>query len=139
MQLEITGALTRAAINTTTIAKAYAPVRTGRLRTSIIYKVVGLTATIYTPVNYADWVERGTGIYGPNREPIVPTQQKVLATRTNPGWGSNNAAGYYIIGKSQSGQQPNPFFSRATISATPGVLAEFELLGKNIINSLGDN
>ena len=138
MKTEITAALTRSAINTTTIAKAFAPVRTGKLRSSIFYKVSGLTALVYTKLNYADWVEKGTGIYGPNKQTIVPVQQKVLATRTNPGWGSKNAAGYYIIGKSQSGQRPNPFFSRAAVSATPQVIEEFRTLGQAIINSLAD-
>jgi hypothetical protein len=140
LKTQIQAALSRASIRVQTTARAMAPVRTGRLRSSIMYKVNDdNTAVVYTPVDYADLVESGSGVYGPNREPITPTNGKVLATRTNPGWGERNKAGYYIIGRYQAGQQANPFFSRAATASFPLVREEFVALGQTIIDEMKDS
>lgn len=99
-----------------TIAKSEAPVRTSKLRGAISFESSGLQGVVYpdlvrTP--YAAYVHEGSGLYGKFKRPIVPKSKHVLATKVNPGWGTPNRKGYYIIGKSIKGQKPNPFMQRA--------------------------
>jgi hypothetical protein len=68
--------LERRAIAVTNAAKALCPVDGGRLRASITYQLVvasgDLTARIGTNVEYARFVEEGTGMYGPHNQRIYP-------------------------------------------------------------------
>ena len=109
-------AINKATIAMQTLIRNEAPHRTGKLRSSVQFLVQGLRGIIYTNLNYAVYVEYGTGIWGvgpgAKKQPIVPVNKKVLATKINPGWGSANSGGYFIIGKSSQGQHPNPFFQR---------------------------
>lgn len=114
----VTKALYKSAIEVQNIARGEAPTRTGKLRNSIMFQIHGLTAVISPKVDYAVYVEGGTGLYGPNKTAIVPKNKKVLATKINPGFGQKTKSGYFIIGKKSSGQKANPFFKR-TWAVTP--------------------
>jgi hypothetical protein len=118
--------LFKAAVTTQNIARLETPVKTGRLRNSISIALTDNKAVVFTKVNYGVYVHQGTGIYGPHRAPIIPKQKKIMATTKNPGWGTRNKAGYYIIGKSVKGQRPNPFMKRAALMSRPLVIAEFK-------------
>lgn len=48
------------------ISKLYVPVDTGNLRDSVEGNPVGLSGTIGTPVEYAPYVEFGTGVFNEN-------------------------------------------------------------------------
>jgi hypothetical protein len=111
-------ALTKAAIIVQSIARKQAPVRSGKLRASINYKIHGFTAVISPQVNYAVYVEGGRG-------EVVPTTKKVLATKINPGWGTKNSGGYYIIGKRSKAVKENPFMHRSETEAKPLVAEVF--------------
>lgn len=128
--------LFKSAITTQGIARLQAPVKTGRLRNSIDVIVKDTKAVIFTNVKYGVYVHQGTGIYGPQRQPIVPVKKKIMATTSNPGWGTKNAAGYYIIGKSVKGQKANPFMERASKIAAPLVLAEFRGMQEAFIKEM---
>lgn len=69
-------------------AKKRCPVDEGTLRESIDYTVTtgngAATVTVGSPLDYAAYVHRGTGIYGPSGQPIRPTQAKVLAFQWEP-------------------------------------------------------
>lgn len=137
IKTELRATLMRSAILVQGIAREEAPVKTGLLRNSIdVLSVTDTSATIGTKKNYAELVNNGTGIYGPNKSPIVPVSRKVLATRVNPGYGVKNKQGYYIIGRSSKGQQANPFFDRAKARSIPAVREEFQTLLQTIVGSL---
>lgn len=128
MKAQIRTTLMRGAISVQGIIREEAPVRTGILRNSFNISIRETTATVSTKSKYGSWVNGGTGLYGAHNERIVPLHAKVLASRTNPGWGSKNAAGYYIIGKSTQGQRANPFMKRAYERSVPVVRAEFQAM-----------
>ena len=100
-------------------ARRNAPFRTGRLsgksggRGGIVSrlethenKIDGiLTATALSKdqKNYALFVSRGTGIYGPSKNPITPRRAKALVFEI---------AGKKVFAKSVKGQKPNPFMEK---------------------------
>lgn len=126
-----------AGASTQGIAKRHTPVKTGRLRGSISLTLTPTTALISTEVPYAEWVHGGTGIYGPSRTPITPKHKSIMASKTNPGWGTRSKGGYYIIGRSQKGQKPNPFMERAAEEAKPLIFKEFQTMVKTLASELG--
>jgi len=78
-------------------AKELAPVDTNRLRGSIIIKPMTISAdrlegrvtaggNAGTNVSYAEWQERGTGVYGPYHRPIRPKTKQVLAWKNGGTW-----------------------------------------------------
>lgn len=84
----IEGALRDGALETQGEAQRLAPVDTGRLRASITTRDSGpLTWEVYTNVDYAGYVESGTGIYAPGgrRTPwVYEGAHGFVTTRGNP-------------------------------------------------------
>lgn len=71
-------------------AKQLSPIDSGRLRQSILVSPMrqsgsSFTGSVGTSVDYAAWMERGTGIYGPSGQPIRPKTKKFLAFRGKGG------------------------------------------------------
>lgn len=130
--------LLQATIATQALARSQAPVKTGRLRSSIQFKVEGLKGVVFTPpgMMYAIYVESGTGQYGKYKRDIIPKTKKVLATKMNPGWGKPSKGGYFIIGKKSKGQKPNPFMKRTKMLAMPQIKVAFKEAEKLIIKEL---
>lgn len=66
-----------------TAAARLCPVESGRLRSSISHELDrderGLVVRIGTNVEYARFVEEGTGLYGPHKQRIFPTKAQALA------------------------------------------------------------
>lgn len=60
---QLEGALGRACALVERSAKQKAPKGTGELRRSITSKVSGTTGTVFTPLEYAPYVEYGTGLF----------------------------------------------------------------------------
>lgn len=79
-------------------AKRNAPKDTGELRRSITSKVEGLTGIIFTPLEYAPYVEYGTGIFAES------------GGRTDVPWHYQDAEGNW---HSTVGQRPQPFMRPA--------------------------
>jgi hypothetical protein len=88
-------------------------VRTGRLRSSI-HSVVGFSQSgggvevvgrVGTNVKYAHWLHRGTGIYGPRHQRIVPVRARFLRYQDD--------SGRIVFRRSVRGVRPRPFLSRA--------------------------
>lgn len=75
------------------------PVQTGRLRGSITVNVEGNTAEIGTNVEYAPFVEYGTGSKG----------DKSVAHTTKKQWTYRSGDNFYTT----SGQKPQPFLTPA--------------------------
>jgi Bacteriophage HK97-gp10, putative tail-component len=97
-----------------TRAQQLCPVDTGRLRASIYVHVVVVhgepSVEVGTKVNYARYVMRGTGLYGPHHHVIVPTHGKVLVFRPR---GSANV----VFARSVKGSPPHPFLQLALLAA----------------------
>lgn len=122
-----------AAIIVQTHAKQQAPTKTGKLRSSISHQVTSNAleskAIIAPHASYAGYVNAGRG-------EVVPKNKKVLASKINPGWGSKNAAGYYIIGKRSKAVPANPFMQRAYLLSVPEVIALFSKLRTDVIGKV---
>lgn len=131
-------ALAKSAVLVEGAARGNAPVKTGTLRNSIHSTPMPLKAIIYTRTKYAAFVEKGTGVYGENHREIKASDygKKVFATRQNPGWGTRNDAGYFIIGTKFKGQKANPFMERAYTESREEIVKFFDQAGKDFLRSL---
>ena len=79
-------------------AKEKAPKDTGELRRSISSKVENLEGVVFTPLEYAPYVEYGTGLFAEN------------GGRTQVPWSYQDDSGEW---HSTSGQKPQPFMRPA--------------------------
>lgn len=52
------------------------------------------------------WVQQGTGLFGPQRRPIVPRRSRVLR------WPDRRSGSGFVYAESVAGQEPNPFMWR---------------------------
>ncbi len=88
----VTTAVNRSLVRYQTTAKQLAPVDTGRLRGAIQLRPAtrrGNTiegSVSVDALNYAEYQERGTGIYGPTGTPIRPKRAKMLAWQRGGRW-----------------------------------------------------
>lgn len=135
---EIASAINKSTQSVQNLARAATPRRTGALAESISSITTPTKGYVYVPptIKYAVYVSEGTGLYGKYHTLIVPTNAKVLATKINPGWGSANANGYYIIGKSSQGQKPNPFMTKAAEAGKTVVNNIFLEAQQNILDGI---
>lgn len=72
-------------------AKQLAPVDRGTLSSSILIQPLRVSKSavegeVSTELDYARYMEEGTGIYGPKGTPIRPRTKKVLAWKTDGTW-----------------------------------------------------
>lgn len=79
-------------------AKQKAPKGTGELRRSITSKVEGETGVVYTPLEYAPYIEFGTGLFAEN------------GGRTDVPWCYKDDEGEW---HSTSGMEPQPYMRPA--------------------------
>lgn len=79
-------------------AKQKAPKDNGELRRSITSKVEGTTGIVFTPLEYAPYVEYGTGLFAE------------VAGRKDTPWSYQDEEGEW---HSTSGQKPQPFMRPA--------------------------
>jgi len=86
-----------------------------------------IQVTIYPKMEYAKYVEFGTGIYGPNKSPIVPVRAKALAFKVGGRW---------VFTKSSKGQKPNPFVERTVKESSGNVNLIFNSMMTKIINNI---
>ena len=90
-------------------------VDTGRLRASIITQVINeggrQYVTVGTNVFYAIFVHRGTGLYGPRHQYIVPRRHKYMRFRTR------TSRGRYVYARRTQGMRPNHFLHDALVAA----------------------
>lgn len=96
---QLEGALGRACALVERSAKQKAPKGTGELRRSITSKVSGTSGTVFTPLEYAPYVEYGTGLFAEagNGRKDVP-------------WSYQDDEGNW---HTTSGQHPQPFMRPA--------------------------
>lgn len=89
-------------------AKQKAPKDTGELRRSITSKVDGLTGVVFTPLEYAPYVEYGTGLFAES------------GGRTDVPWNYQDDEGEW---HSTSGQHPHPFMRPALEENRENIIA----------------
>ena len=107
-------------------AKDRCPVDTGRLRSSIAYTIDLTPSTcvlkVGSDLEYARYIEEGTGIYGPEQRRIRPTSKKALKFPTPRAGGPRRqgATGEpaqadrgFVYAASVAGRPPNPFMADA--------------------------
>jgi hypothetical protein len=104
-------------------ARANCPADEGRLRASITHTIDVTGSTVRTrvgsPLDYARYVHEGTGIYGPNKTPIVPVSAKALKFRAPRQMGPLPAGARnlprnkrpFVFAKSVKGSPPAPFLT----------------------------
>ena len=92
---DVTKPLTKAGLLVEREARMNCPVNTGNLRSSITSEVEGNTATIGTNVEYAPYVEFGTGLFAKNGD-----------GRQDVPWVYRDDEGNY---HSTSGMKPQPY------------------------------
>lgn len=97
-------------------AKQKAPKDTGELRRSITSKVEGTKGIVYTPLEYAPYVEYGTGLFAEN------------GGRQDVPWNYQDDKGVW---HSTSGQKPQPFLRPALNENREKII---EILGEVIGN-----
>lgn len=110
MDERITQALTKAALVVEAAAKEKAPVDTGNLRGSITHDVEKNIATIGTNVEYAPYVEKGTGVFAKGGRANVP-------------WSYEDASGKW---HKTNGIKAQPFLEPALKNNTSKILKCFE-------------
>lgn len=97
-------------------AKQKAPKDTGELRRSITSKIEGTQGIVYTPLEYAPYVEYGTGLFAEN------------GGRKDVPWNYQDDKGNW---HSTSGQKPQPFMRPALNENREKIV---DLLGEAINN-----
>lgn len=95
-------ALTRAAELVTAEARRLAP--GSRLPESIHYTIEGDVAHVGSDLPEAEWVEKGTGVFGPHHTPIVPVTKKVMMFQVR---------GAKVFAHQVQGQPARPFLEPA--------------------------
>lgn len=115
-------AVRRAAPELQARVMALTPKRTSTLVRSIGFRVDrnadgSVTAVVGTPMAYAPFVEYGTGIYGPERRPILITAKQ----KRGLFWGAYDAKGNPIIRRSVriQGMKPRAMFGQAVRDFLP--------------------
>jgi len=97
------------------VAKRLAPVDRGALRASIGTQVfingTRIIARVGTGLDYAIYVHKGTGLYGPKHRIIRPRRAKVLTFKPR--------SGPRVFVKFSRGQKPNPFLVEALQAVSP--------------------
>ncbi len=107
-------------------AQQNAPEWTGNLKRNIFQGDIDKRGFVYTgnvsvgkAAPYAQWVESGTGIYGPFHAPIVPKTAKMLVWR-------NRYSGNMVAARSVKGQ-PGQHFMRDAVVQTKTVYIPYRL------------
>ena len=109
--IDLTEPLTKACLLVENDAKRKCPVDTGQLRASITHEVEGQTGIVGTNVEYAPYVEYGTGIYARDGN-----------GRQTP-WSYQRADGKWITTK---GQKPQAFLEPALLENENEIFRLFE-------------
>lgn len=112
----IEAALSQACALVERSAKQKAPKDTGELRRSITSKIEGTQGIVYTPLEYAPYVEYGTGLFAEN------------GGRKDVPWNYQDDKGNW---HSTSGQKPQPFMRPALNENREKIV---DLLGEAINN-----
>ena len=106
--VDLTDALNESCLLAENTAKEDCPVDSGQLRNSITSNVSGETGEVGTNVEYAPYVEYGTGVYNPGR--LTP-------------WSYQDASGEW---HTTTGQKPQPFLVPALDSNRDKILNIFK-------------
>lgn len=94
------------------IEKIEAPVGTGKLRREIEFVYKPISAMVYPKMDYAVYVNFGTGLFGPKNSLIYPKKAKLLR------WKSG---GKYVYARYTRGMKANPFVNRTVGKAEPRI------------------
>lgn len=105
------------------IEKTEAPVGTGKLRREIEFVYKPISAMVYPKMDYAVYVNFGTGLFGPKNSLIYPKKAKMLR------WKSG---GQYVFARYTRGMKANPFVGRTVSKAEPRINTVVDNLLKDL-------
>lgn len=123
MKAAITNSVNRIQSN----ARALAPHRTGTLQRSILTNVDYPKGEVTVNEKYGEWIENGTGIYGPTGQRITPKKAKALA------W---MGAGGMVFARSIKGMKARPFFKPGIQNSLSYISDQFTQVMNKIIEGL---
>ena len=114
--------LVRAALNNSTNKiqhniRQLVPKKTRTLNNSILTQVDYPEGKVQVQEKYGEYVEYGTGIYGPNGQPIRPKTKKALYFKV---------AGQPVFARSVKGQKAQPFFKPGVENSKSYVDEQFD-------------
>ena len=112
------GALGKTAALVERKAKNYAPINYGALRGSIhtegpYVTNLNVEAKVGTNLEYAQYQEYGTGVFGPNHAPIRPKRARVLA------WGKGSGGKPLYFARRVQGVKPKYYMKKSREEAIP--------------------
>lgn len=114
--------LTLTALDTIRFAKQLTPVDHGRAQGAwVSEKTTDKTVEISNSAEYIDYLDQGTGIYGPKKQQIVPISGKVLAFKPPRGWGNVKSKSGLVFFKSVKGIRPYNIYGGAVKQVDPRV------------------
>jgi len=130
---KLTTAMNKSLVRLKATAKELVPVDNGTLRGSILIDPLQISGntiigTVGTDLNYSEYQERGTGIYGPYGTPIRPKTKKVLAWQKN---------GKRYFAKEVKGSRPRWYMRGSLERNTNAVQGYFDTAAAEIVRELG--
>jgi len=108
-------------------ARELAPHRTGALQRSIQTQVDYPVGTVSVEEKYGQWIESGTGIYGPTGQRIQPKSAKVLAWQGATGM---------MFARSIKGMKPRPFFKPGVEKSADYISQQFTTVLRKITEGM---
>lgn len=106
--------------------KEQAPVKTATLRRSVELEYRPIQIRVYPNSRYAEYVEYGTGLFGPNKTYITPKRAKAMVFQGKNG---------LVFTRRSKGQAPNPFVERTVEMTRDNVDLIFRSALVEIINT----
>jgi HK97 gp10 family phage protein len=107
--------------------RSRAPHRTGTLQRSVLTQVDYPDGMVTVSEKYGEYIEKGTGIYGPTGSRITPKNAKAL---------SFTVGGQRVFAKSVKGMKARPFFAPAVEESAQYITAQFVKVIDIITNGL---
>jgi HK97 gp10 family phage protein len=108
-------------------ARSRAAHRTGTLQRSIQRELKDTAGRTFVGEKYGIFIEKGTGLYGPERRPIRAKRAKVLAFTV----GSKK-----VFTKSVKGMRAKPFFKPALEESKPHIKQQFDKVADILVKQL---
>lgn len=99
--------------------------RTGTLQRSVITTVRDVYGIVEVAEKYGEWIENGTGIYGPTGQRIVPKSAKALAF---------TYMGKKVFARSVKGMKAAPFFKPGVDESESYVNQQFDKVAEKLVN-----
>jgi HK97 gp10 family phage protein len=123
----VNAALTNSATRIQRNIRQRAPHRTGALQRSVQYEVNYPSAKVEVEEKYGQYIEQGTGVYGPKGTRITPKTAKAMR------W---NGIGGVVFAKSIKGMKARPFFKPGVEESQLYIRDSFRSVTERLVREL---